>query len=441
MARGVLRRLHGLVWFAAALAGCGGGGGGSGGTQTISGNYTFSAQADLLVAGSVKVQLLDPALSTPVCSLDAGQIPPGMQFGSDCSLAGTPTQMGSYQFSVTFTVPGVNGSAHVDVGFGVNGPVLYGPPNLPVALKLGQSADGTALVRPSNLFSGTANAEPFTPRAGDVLSLRIDSGQLPRGLTLDMATGVISGAPTEIGNFPMQIGATLQRAGQQVQVPAVEASLVVGAPSATLSYGPCCLGITVPLIGEGATPTFNAGGVNVASVTYELIEPFGGGSLAIDPASGAVRSASRRTGGTNFQVRAHVLTAEGARFDVDSERTIVNFTGVLPTYPLASNGSVAPPTASGYPSAVEHTVRAGDTITIAPGPVVGGQAGDVYRYAMPDSSGGIARVDPVTGLVTFVAPNDPRSGPGSFFILQIEVQTLRDGITYTSTQGWTLKII
>src|SRR6185295_5269397 len=115
-----------------------------------------------------------------------GTLPTGMSFNAaTATLSGTPTQTGT--FSVTVTATDANGC----VGSRVYSLVINCQ---------------TITVNPATLpggTAGTAYSQALTQTSGIGTITWSVTGTLPAGVTLNSATGVLSGTPTQTGSFPI----------------------------------------------------------------------------------------------------------------------------------------------------------------------------------------------------------------------------------------------
>ena len=163
----------------------------------------------------------------------AGTVPTGMTFASNGTLSGTPTAGGTFNFSVVARDTTAGGGAPYGVAgnfnFVVSAPTLaLAPATLP---------DGTAGTAYSATISASGGVSPYT--------YTVTAGALPAGLTLDAATGALSGTPTTSGTANFTVTATDSSTGS-------------GAPfSASRAYA-----LTI----AGAAPTVAA---SSASVPYD----------------------------------------------------------------------------------------------------------------------------------------------------------------------------
>ena len=124
-----------------------------------------------------------------------GPLPTGVTFNTSTGvLSGTPTQTGSFTFTVTATSENGCSVGTRSYTLTVACPVItIAPPTLPVAI----------IARPYGPITFTASGGIGTT----TLAL---TGTLPAGLTFTASTGTLSGVATETGSFPITITATDQ---------------------------------------------------------------------------------------------------------------------------------------------------------------------------------------------------------------------------------------
>jgi hypothetical protein len=134
--------------------------------------------------------------SPPYSWKASGTLPPGMTFDSDGNLAGTPTQAGTFAFSVTASdsaqQPMSSAPLATQITIGTQPPLMFNSTPAP--------PDGLVGI-PYGPFSFNANGG-YLP-----LQWSITAGNLPPGLTLGN-DGSLSGTPTSTGTFTFTVTVT-----------------------------------------------------------------------------------------------------------------------------------------------------------------------------------------------------------------------------------------
>ncbi|MEK6321795.1 MAG: Ig domain-containing protein [Acidobacteriota bacterium] len=150
-------------------------------TSLPNGTVNVSYSATLAASGGV----------TPyIWSIAGGSLPAGLTLNSSTgAISGTPTTAGSYTF--VGQVTDSQTPAHTDarqLSIVVNPPQVV-PPNITTSSLL----NGQRGLAYSTTLKATGGITPYT--------WSLASGSLPPGVTLNSATGVISGTPTKKGTF------------------------------------------------------------------------------------------------------------------------------------------------------------------------------------------------------------------------------------------------
>ncbi len=207
------------------------------GPFSVSAVYTLAIDAPTLavtpptLANATTAQAYSQAFSTTggvapyAYAVTAGTLPTGLALSPAGVLSGTPTQGGTFGFTVTAT----------DASTGA------GPYSASQAVTLTVAASNIA-VTPTSLADGTRGTaySASLSASGGVApySYAIASGALPAGLTLS-TTGQISGTPTVVGTFAFQVRATDSATGTGPFAGVTDLSLTIA--SAVLAVTPTTL--------------------------------------------------------------------------------------------------------------------------------------------------------------------------------------------------------
>jgi hypothetical protein len=173
-------------------------------------------------------------------SVSSGSLPPGLQLSRGGAISGTPAAPGPASFAVS--VADAGGSATVNRTFtlAVAVPITIGTATLPAGI-VGSNYTST--------LTAGGGSSPFT--------WTLISGQLPPGLTLDPASGVITGTPTVAGSYSIQVQAT-DSAGTKAAATltlTIQRALTI-TTGAVLSTGSAGANYSQTLAAAGGTPPY-----------------------------------------------------------------------------------------------------------------------------------------------------------------------------------------
>jgi subtilisin len=188
-------------------------------------------------------------------TLSAGSLPGGLTLSANGVLSGTPTQKGSFNFTVKAT--DANGCMGTQAySLVINCPtVTLSPTTLP---------GGTV----GAAYNQTISASP----AGGNYSFAVTAGALPAGLSLNAATGALTGTPTTAGTANFTITATGfgDCAGSQAYTLSIQ------------SAGGNCVPVSISTSLVGATGTMLTVPITVGDLTSKGVIAYDF-SLSFDP--------------------------------------------------------------------------------------------------------------------------------------------------------------
>jgi len=422
--------------------------------------------------------------------------------GSDLVLTSTGTASGrlgvlqtSDNITYTVQVDDISGSGTLrldilanavdNVGGNSNAAFTGGTP-----LAIGRSialtpSDGSTL---SNGLVGTAYNDGSISATGGVGTITFNATSLPPGLSIDPATGAITGTPTADGTFTVTVTATGATSGSA----AANYTIVIASASSPVSLTPAD-GSTLAagVVGEAYSNGSISASGGVGSITYSATGLPSG--LIINGASGAITGTPTADGAftVNVTATAAIAGAVSARYTIVVARAAPVLTGISPATGSTMGGTaltitgnhltgttsvmlgsvaatsikvvsntritaIAPPNAAGF---VDVSVTApGGTATLtaaftyiapaltfspASGVIPGGTAGVEYSRAIL-VTGGIAPYSfSATGLPEGMGI-DPRTGtihglpttPGNYTLV-VKVRD-QNGLSGTATYSLTL---
>ena len=158
--------------------------------------FTSSAPAAGTVGSAYNHTFAANGTPAPTYELKAGSgaLPGGLELnGTSGVLSGTPTTAGTYGF--TITASNSAGSIEQVVSLLINPP----PSNPPTAFTSGAPSAG---------MLGKAYSHTFAANGSPAPTFAVKSGALPDGLSLNAASGALSGMPTAAGTYPFTLTAS-----------------------------------------------------------------------------------------------------------------------------------------------------------------------------------------------------------------------------------------
>ncbi len=266
-------------------------------------------------------------------SVSAGALPAGLSLNAATGvISGTPTGAGASSFTIRAT-DGIGATGSRAYSVTIAAAIIVNPASLP------NGTVGTAYSRTVSATGGTGSK-----------TFSVSAGALPAGLSLNAATGVISGTPTSAGvyNFTIRGTDSIGAIGTRAYSVTINPAIVVN--PTTLPGG---------TLGTAYSQTVSATG-GTGSYTYSVSAGSLGAGLTLNASTGVISGTPSTTGTRSFTIRAtDGIGATGSRaYSVTIAAAIVVNPATLPggTVGSAYSGTVS---ATGGTGSKTFSVSAG----------------------------------------------------------------------------------
>jgi hypothetical protein len=237
-------------------------------------------------------------------TLVTGTLPPGLSLnGSTGKISGTPTTVGSYQFTVKATDSNGN-SDTATCTILVQGP----------AVNLECSACGSNSVKIGSAYSAALSVSGGKA----AFTYSVTSGSLPQGLTLNASTGTISGTPTSAGSYTV----TFKVVDANGSSDTATCTIVVTGSAVNLDCGTC--GASKATVGVSYSATYSISG-GTGPYSYSKVSGTLPPGLSLGGSTGKITGTPTATGTYSFTVK--VVDSRGNSDTADC--TIVVNAGTL----------------------------------------------------------------------------------------------------------------
>jgi hypothetical protein len=279
-------------------------------------------------------------------SISAGSLPAGLSLNSSTgAITGTPTTAGPFNFTAQVSDT-AKATASQAFSLTINAPAL-----LITTTSLPNGTVGTAY---SQTLAASGGTTPY--------SWSLGVGSLPPGLSLNSATGTISGTPTTAGTFPFTVQVT-DSAGTTVR------------QSLTLTINPSTLAITTASLPAGVVGSAYSVTLAATGGTPPYRWAMAAGSLppglSLSGTTGVISGTPTTAGTFTFTVR---ITDSGSasatrQFNLSiglPALAAANFSGLTDTINPAQQPRVGLALASAYPLPISGTL----TLRFAPDAVI-----------------------------------------------------------------------
>ena len=338
---------------------------------SLSGSGTATFEVALYEAtGEIRFQWLDTDLGNAAWNLGAS------------ATAGVERQDGVVGRQLSFNQPSLTSSRAVSCTFGEPPP----PPPAPTITTTTLS-DGTVGIAYDETLQASGGTPPYT--------WSLDSGSLPAGLTLDPATGEVTGTPTTAGASPFTAKVTDANAQTDLQALSITVEPVPVEPptitTTTLPDGTVGVAYSQTLEATGGTPPYD----------WSLASGALPGGLTLDSSTGAVSGTPTSPGTYAFTTQ---VTDDAAQSD--TQALSITVAAAPPPPPLAITTPPILPTATlGVPYSVALAATGGDPpytwsrvsgslprgLTLSPSGVVSGtptkRGNSTFTLRVRDSAG------------------------------------------------------
>jgi hypothetical protein len=254
-------------------------------------------------------------------AVSGGALPDGLAMDSSGNITGTPTLGGAFIAFVTVTGSGspINNVATVTVNITIDGAPSVTASQLffmafgltpPLGIVCGSPADGVVNV-------GYVHVMPIIGGAGPFL-FEITAGALPDGLTIEGATGIISGTPTVINTFNFTVRVTDSEDTQE----SVECSITIQDVLAIDCDNPPDGASGVPyshfILGSGGVPPY----------TFSIVAGALPDGLTLDGPTGEISGTPTAGGVFPFTVRVTDSYAGGPDRNTADVQCSITITGI-----------------------------------------------------------------------------------------------------------------